>query len=109
MEQFAPRHRPSNPSCEFLRPWNAKPDAGELAPGIPPAPLWASEAGGVDQVGVIFGTDLVVRQNTWVGVPGASKNSMIERGGGEPYIDCVKNAYRVLMTRLGLPEIQRSD
>jgi len=35
----------------------------------------------------------------------ASKDSMIERGGGKPYIDCVKNAYRVLMTRLGLPEM----
>ncbi len=97
----------------FRRPWNAKPDAGKLAAGVPPAPLWASAPGGVDQVGciytaqgfefdhvgVIFGPDLVVRSATWVAVPGASKDSMTKRAGGKPYVDCVKNAYRVLMTR----------
>ena len=30
---------------DYRRPWNAKPDAGKLARGIPKASLWASRAG----------------------------------------------------------------
>ena len=57
----------------FKRPWNAQPDAGRLARGIPKAMLWAHDNGGLEQVGcvytaqgfefdyvgVIFGEDLV--------------------------------------------------
>ena len=36
------------------KPWNAKPDAGRLAKGIPPADLWAIDPGGIEQVGCIY-------------------------------------------------------
>ena len=63
---------------DYARPWNARSDAGHLAPGIPPESLWAYEADGVDQVGcvytaqgfefdyvgVIFGRDLVYNPAT---------------------------------------------
>jgi DUF2075 family protein len=35
-------------------PWNAKPDAGRLAPGIPPSNFWASEPNGINQVGCVY-------------------------------------------------------
>ena len=35
-------------------PWNAKPDAGRLAPGIPPSNFWASDPNGLDQVGCVY-------------------------------------------------------
>jgi DUF2075 family protein len=99
---------------EFRRPWNAKPDAKKLAKGIPPAPLWAWTPSGVDQVGciytaqgfefdyvgVIFGTDLVVRDGRWVGRPQFSKDASIKRGSTlDAFTTCVKNAYRVLLSR----------
>ncbi len=37
----------------WARPWNARPDSGRLASGIPKSHLWASESGGMDQVGCI--------------------------------------------------------
>jgi hypothetical protein len=57
----------------FSMPWNAMPDAGKLAPGIPKSNFWASDPNGINQVGcvytaqgfefdyvgVIFGQDLV--------------------------------------------------
>jgi hypothetical protein len=98
---------------DFRRPWNAKPDAKKIAPGIPSAPLWAWTAGGVDQVGciytaqgfefdyvgVIFGDDLVVRDGVWVGQPAASRDSQIKKRSNLRFLDCVKNVYRVLLTR----------
>ena len=38
---------------DYVRPWNAKPDAGHLASGIPPASLWAYQSAGIEQVGCI--------------------------------------------------------
>ncbi|MGP6188577.1 MAG: DNA/RNA helicase domain-containing protein [Vulcanimicrobiaceae bacterium] len=98
---------------EFRRPWNAQPDAARLAPGIPPAPLWAwtpEGAGQVgciytaqgfefDYVGVIFGTDLVIRNGVWVGQQASSHDQSIKGKTPETFATCVKNAYRVLMTR----------
>ncbi len=97
----------------FRRPWNAKPDATKLAPGIPPAPLWAWTPAGVDQVGciytaqgfefdyagVIFGQDLVVRNGNWVGQNAMSHDSGIRANSNARYLECVKNVYRVLLTR----------
>lgn len=97
---------------DYRRPWNARPEATKLAQGIPKAPLWAWTAGGVDQVGciytaqgfefdyvgVIFGNDLVIRNGQWVGQPSVSRDPM-KRTSGARFVDCVKNAYRVLMTR----------
>ena len=60
-------------SLDWSMPWNAKPDAAILAPGIPKSNFWATDPGGLEQVGciytaqgfeyeyagVIFGRDLV--------------------------------------------------
>ena len=97
----------------FHRPWNAKPEARKLRKGIPPAPFWASDPGGVDQVGcvytaqgfefdyagVIWGGDLVRRGAEWVGRPSASHDRPVKTRAGARFTDCVKNTYRVLLTR----------
>ena len=58
---------------DYIRPWNAQPNAVRLAEGIPKAPLWAYDSNGIgqvvcvytaqgfefDYVGVIFGLDLI--------------------------------------------------
>lgn len=99
-------------------PWNAKPDAARLAAGIPKSNYWASDPGGIDQVGcvytaqgfeydfagVIFGRDLVYRHGTgWVGQPEHSYDSVVKRaakhGTGAGFPQLVKNTYRVLLTR----------
>ncbi|MBM3763408.1 MAG: DUF2075 domain-containing protein [Acidobacteria bacterium] len=97
----------------FTRPWNARPNAGHLADGIPESNLWAYDPGGVEQVGcvytaqgfefdfigVIFGTDLVYRPaKGWVGQPTASQDRDVRRSR-ERFVDLVKNTYRVLLTR----------
>lgn len=98
----------------FRRPWNAKPEARRLARGIPKAPLWASEPGGIDQVGciytaqgfefdyaaVIWGPDLVYdfESQAWVGHPKRSHDRQVKRGKGA-FTDLVKNTYRVLLSR----------
>ncbi len=101
---------------EWARPWNAKPDAGRLAPGIPQSHLWASEDGGENQVGciytaqgfefdyvgVIFGDDLVYdpAERRWVGHPTRSHDRGLKSGTSrEDFTTLVKNAYRVLLTR----------
>jgi hypothetical protein len=63
---------------DWRRPWDAKPGAGRLAKGIPPAALWAYDPNGIGQVGcvytaqgfefdyigVIIGKDLIYRSDT---------------------------------------------
>jgi hypothetical protein len=97
----------------FTRPWNAKHDAKRLAKGIPKAQFWANDPGGVNQigciysaqgfefdyVGVIMGPDLVIRNGVWAGQPAESRDPIRTRKTGAPFTDCVKNAYRVLLTR----------
>jgi DUF2075 family protein len=98
-------------------PWNAKPESGRLAAGIPKSNYWASDPAGLEQVGcvytaqgfeydyagVIFGQDLVWRpRQGWVGQPGASRDSVVKRGGAKDpiaFAALVKNTYRVLLTR----------
>ena len=98
---------------DFRRPWNARPEARHLARGIPPAPYWATDPGGMSQVGciytaqgfefdfagIIWGNDLVIRDGVWAGQPSASRDTVVRRQVGAPFVDCVKNSYRVLMTR----------
>jgi len=95
-------------------PWNAKPDAGRLAPGIPKSNFWASAPGGIDQVGciytaqgfefdyvgVVFGLDLRydLSRGCWIGDKAHSKDSVVKRSG-DRFADLVKNTYRVLLTR----------
>jgi DUF2075 family protein len=97
----------------FERPWNAKPNAGRLAQGIPKSSLWAYKAGGENQVGciytaqgfefdyvgVIFGKDLVYQPGLgWVGQNQYSHDSVVKRSGTH-FTELVKNTYRVLLTR----------
>lgn len=99
---------------EFRRPWNAKPGAGRLAAGIPKAPLWASQPGGLEQigciytaqgfefdyVGVIFGADLIYSfdVNDWKGQSEHSHDGVVRQARSR-FTDLVKNTYRVLLTR----------
>jgi uncharacterized protein len=91
-------------------PWNAKPDAGRLAPGIPPSNFWASDPNGLDQVGcvytaqgfefdyvgVIWGRDLRWDPATtdWIGDPSHSHDCIVKRSG-DRFTDLVKHTYRV--------------
>ena len=95
------------------RPWNAKPDATRLAPGLPKAQFWASDPNGLapigciytaqgfefDYCGVIIGRDLVYRAEGWVGQPEYSYDRVVKTRAGARFTDCVRNAYRVLLTR----------
>ncbi len=101
----------------YHRPWNAKDSAGRLAPGIPKSSLWATAAGGVNQVGciytaqgfefdyvgVIVGNDLVYRhqQGGWVAQGNASSDSAINNSRLRPQeqAEFLRNTYKVLMTR----------
>ena len=98
----------------YRRPWNARPDAGRLAPGIPKATLWAHDPSGIDQVGcvytaqgfefdyvgVIFGPDLTYDFDAqgWRGNPASSHDITVKRAN-ERFTDLVKNTYRVLLSR----------
>jgi hypothetical protein len=99
----------------WARPWNAKPNSGQLADGIPKSHLWAHEEGGIDQVGciytaqgfefdyvgVIFGDDLVYRpRQGWVGRPEFSHDRGTKRGlDADTVARYFKNTYRVLLSR----------
>jgi DUF2075 family protein len=99
---------------DWSMPWNAKADAGRLAAGIPKSNFWASDPGGLNQVGcvytaqgfefdyvgIIFGLDLRYDwdKNEWVGDKKQSHDSVVKRSK-EQFLDLVKNTYRVLFTR----------
>jgi uncharacterized protein len=96
-------------------PWNARPEAGRLASGIPKSHYWATDPGGINQVGcvytaqgfefdvvgVIFGADLVYRPGKgWIGQPEESHDRTVRRGvSTEEFTRYVRNTYRVLLTR----------
>jgi uncharacterized protein len=99
----------------WSRPWNARPDAGRLASGIPKSHLWATEPGGIEQVGciytaqgfefdyvgVVFGSDLVYRpRRGWIGRREFSHDNGLKRGlSEEEFTKLVKHTYRVLLSR----------
>lgn len=99
----------------FKRPWNANPDAGRVAKGIPKAPLWAYDPRGIDQVGcvytaqgfefdyagVLWGRDLRYDfdRGEWIGDKNASCDRDLKRKAGDRFTEMVKNTYRVLLTR----------
>lgn len=99
---------------DYKRPWDAKPEARRLAPGIPKASLWAYDPNGINQVGcvytaqgfefdyvgVIFGEDLVYDfdNQQWHGNKSKSSDSVVKRSA-EKFTDLVKNTYRVLLSR----------
>jgi hypothetical protein len=98
----------------YSRPWNARPDASRLAPGIPKAPLWAYDPGGREQVGciytaqgfefdyvgVIVGLDLRYNldKGTWEAFRENSFDKPVKRSK-DKFPELVKNTYRVLMSR----------
>lgn len=100
---------------DWVKPWNAKENARGLAAGIPKSVYWASDPGGLgqvgcvytaqgfefDYVGVIFGRDLVHRgRDGWVGQREISKDSVVKQERDEErFTELVKQTYRVLMTR----------
>jgi uncharacterized protein len=99
---------------DWRMPWNARPDSGRLAGGIPKSDFWASDPGGLEQVGcvytaqgfefdyvgVIFGRDLRYDASLgrWIGDKSESHDHVVKRSG-ERFLDLVKNTYRVLLTR----------
>ena len=101
-------------SVDYRRPWNAKSDAGRLAPGIPKEALWAYDPNGINQigcvytaqgfefdyVGVIFGPELVYDFDLqdWIGRREKSFDNPVKRSG-DKFVDLVKNTYRVLLSR----------
>lgn len=99
---------------DYKRPWDARPEARKLAPGIPPASLWAYDPNGINQVGciytaqgfefdyvgVILGNDLIYNfdKQSWEGHPENSADVLVKKSK-EQFTDLVKNTYRVLLTR----------
>ena len=98
----------------YLRPWNARGNAGRLAAGVPKEIHWAYDPKGIDQVGcvytaqgfefdyvgVIFGKDLRydLDAQQWLGYPEESHDTVVKRSG-KRFVDLVKNTYRVLFSR----------
>lgn len=98
-------------------PWNARPDSRRLAEGIPRSHFWATDPGGLaqvgcvytaqgfefDHVGVIWGRDLVWRaRDGWVFQPEFNKDTTARRGLAkhpERFARLVAQTYRVLLTR----------
>jgi len=97
-------------------PWNAGGQASRLGPGSPKSDSWASANEGIDQdgcvytaqgfefddVGVIFGPDLVYRpmDGGWVGQRHESRDRIVSRGVTDAeFAAFVKSTYRVLLTR----------
>ena len=99
---------------DYRRPWDAKPGNWRLAPGIPPASLWATDPNGINQIGcvyniqgferdyigLIWGRDLRydLDGQRWVGDKTQSADSVVKRSK-EGFVDLVKNTYRVLLSR----------
>lgn len=99
---------------DYRRPWNARPESGRLAKGIPKASLWAHDPNGIEQigciytaqgfefdyVGVIIGPDLRYSfdSRSWGGFPDASHDTVVRRSK-KNFVDLVKNSYRVLLSR----------
>lgn len=99
----------------FQRPWNAKPEATKLAPGIPKAVLWAYEPTGINQIGcvytaqgfefdyigVIIGKDISYDfdRQIWIGNKSESFDPVVKKAPDDKFLDYIKNTYRVLLTR----------
>ncbi|MGW5146385.1 DNA/RNA helicase domain-containing protein [Rhodococcus koreensis] len=98
----------------WSRPWNSKSD--RRVGDAPPAPLWATEDGGFDQVGcvytaqgfeydwngVILGPDLVWRDGQFKTVRSANRDPDMrntKRVDDVRFNKLVRNVYKVLLTR----------
>jgi len=99
---------------DYRRPWDARPEARKLAPGIPKATLWADDPNGINQVGcvynaqgfefdyvgVIIGPDLRYNFDAqmWEGHPEGSQDLAVKRSK-DKFTELTKNTYRVLFSR----------
>lgn len=98
----------------WSKPWNVKGD--RRVGDAPPAPLWATEDGGFDQVGcvytaqgfeydwngVILGPDLVWRDGRFTTVRAANRDpdfKNTKKIGDVRFDKLVRNVYKVLLTR----------
>lgn len=98
----------------WAMPWNVKSD--RAVGTAPPAPLWSSEPGGIDQVGcvytaqgfeydwngVIIGPDLVWRDGRFTSVRSANRDPDFRNTKTVSDADfdlLVRNVYKVLLTR----------
>ncbi len=95
---------------DWVRPWNT-PD-GKKVDDAPPSALWASDPKGFNQVGciytaqgfeydwagVIFGSDLVIRDGRWIAQIGESRDKSVKRDEAR-FDELVRNTYKVLLTR----------
>jgi uncharacterized protein len=96
---------------DWQRPWNLRGERG--VGGAPPASLWATDPAGFGQVGcvytaqgfeydwngVIFGPDLVWREDRWVAQPKASKDPAMRGLSPQQTDPLLRNVYKVLLTR----------
>lgn len=99
---------------EWSRPWNRKPENKAYRPAKHPYTLWATTDEGLDQVGcvysaqgfefdrvgVIWGPDLVWRENKWVAQRKQTKDPGLRRATTDEELNrLMRNVYRVLLTR----------
>jgi uncharacterized protein len=99
---------------EWSKPWNRKAsDKKSYKPSNHPYTLWATTDEGEGQVGcvysaqgfefdrvaVIWGPDLVWREDKWVGQKKLSKDPGLRLAKGDEITRLLRNAYRVLLTR----------
>jgi DUF2075 family protein len=97
---------------EWRRPWNRKRNSRKTyRPENDPYTLWAQTRAGEDEVGciysaqgfefdrvgVIWGPDLLWRENRWVAQPKCSYDVPVR--SSTEMMRLVRNAYRVLLTR----------
>lgn len=98
----------------YKRPWNAKPEARRLAPGIPKSNfsaydpdcinqvgcIYTTQGFEFDYVGVIFGKDIVYDPDSSIGVGDKTESfDTVVKPSGDQFVDLAKNAYRVLLSR----------
>ena len=97
----------------WQRPWNRKEEKRTYRPQDHPYTKWATTREGLGQVGciysaqgfefervgVIWGPDLVWRNDRWVGQKKQSKDPGLHRATGEEVTKLIRHAYRVLLTR----------
>ncbi len=98
----------------WSRPWNARNEETSMdVPDVPGRPYWATDTGGHQQVGciytaqgmeydynvVIFGRDIVRRDNRWIADPAASHDTPLKGLPAHRYLTYALNAYRVLASR----------
>jgi DUF2075 family protein len=96
---------------DWQHPWNLRGDRS--VGGYPPASLWATDPAGFGQVGciytaqgfeydwngVIFGPDLVWREDRWVVQPQGSKDPGLRGVPPDQAYSLLRNVYKVLLTR----------